>query len=50
MRTALLILGIVLFISGPAAKIYHLDHANNYMIASGLGLVLITAMAFIKKK
>jgi len=50
MRTALLILGIVLFIAGPAAKIYHLDHANNYMIASGLGLIMITAMAFIKKK
>jgi len=50
MRTAVLILGIVLFIAGPAAKIYHLDHANNYMIASGLGLVMITAMAFIKKK
>jgi len=50
MRTALLILGILLFIAGPAAKIYHLNHANTYMIASGLGLVMITAMAFIKKK
>lgn len=50
MRTAILIFGTVLFIAGPAAKIYHLDHANNYMIASGLGLVMITAMAFIKKK
>ncbi|WP_406823673.1 hypothetical protein [Pedobacter sp. KACC 23697] len=50
MRTALLILGMVLFIAGPAAKIYHLDHANNYMIASGLGLVMITSLAFIKKK
>lgn len=50
MRAALLILGIVLFIAGPAAKIYHLDHANHYMIASGLGLVMITVMAFIKKK
>jgi len=50
MRTAILSLGIILFIAGPAAKIYHLDHANNYMIASGLGLVMITALAFIKKK
>ncbi|MGM9475420.1 hypothetical protein ACS5PU_03275 [Pedobacter sp. GSP4] len=50
MRLAILILGIVLFVAGPAAKIYQLDHANNYMIASGLGLVMITAMAFIKKK
>ncbi|WP_316827188.1 hypothetical protein [Pedobacter miscanthi] len=50
MRTAILMLGIVLFIAGPAAKIYHLDHANNYMIASGLGLVMITTLAFIKKK
>lgn len=50
MRNALLILGICLFIAGPAAKIYHLDHANNYMIASGLGLVVITALGFIKKK
>ncbi|MDQ1139896.1 MAG: hypothetical protein ABWZ79_06985 [Pedobacter agri] len=50
MRTALLILGICLFIAGPAAKIYHLDHANSYMIASGLGLVMITALGFIKKK
>ena len=50
MRTAILILGIGLFIAGPAAKIYHLDHANNYMIASGLGLIMITILAFIKKK
>ncbi|WP_158542205.1 hypothetical protein [Pedobacter chinensis] len=50
MRTAILILGIGLFIIGPAAKIYHLDHANSYMIASGLGLVMITVLAFIKKK
>jgi hypothetical protein len=50
MRTAILILGIGLFVAGPVAKIYHFDHANNYMIASGLGLVMITALAFIKKK
>ncbi len=50
MRTALLILGTLLFIAGPAAKIYHFDHANSYMIASGLGLVMITSLAFIKKK
>ncbi|RZL62281.1 MAG: LPXTG cell wall anchor domain-containing protein [Pedobacter sp.] len=50
MRTAILILGICLFISGPAAKIYHLKSGNTYMIASGLGLVMITALAFIKKK
>ncbi|WP_157280172.1 hypothetical protein [Pedobacter borealis] len=50
MRTAILILGISLFIVGPIAKLYHFDHANNYMIASGLGLVMITALAFIKKK
>ncbi|WP_426325474.1 hypothetical protein [Pedobacter sp. R-06] len=50
MRTAILILGISLFIAGPIAKLYHFDHANNYMIASGLGLVMITALAFIKKK
>ncbi len=43
-------MGICLFIAGPAAKIYELDHANNYMIASGLGLVMITALAFIKRK
>ena len=36
--------------AGPIAKLYHLDDANNYMIASGLGLVMITALAFIKKK
>lgn len=50
MKNALLILGVLLFIAGPAAKIYHLDHADNYMIASGLGLVMITVTAFIKKK
>ncbi|MCX2572930.1 hypothetical protein [Pedobacter sandarakinus] len=50
MRFAILILGICLFIAGPAAKIYGLDHANSYMIASALGLVMITALAFIKKK
>ncbi|WP_158544372.1 hypothetical protein [Pedobacter miscanthi] len=50
MRNALLILGILLFIAGPAAKIYHLDYANNYLIASALGLVMITAIGFVKKK
>ncbi|MEH3112750.1 hypothetical protein [Pedobacter terrae] len=50
MRKAIMILGIGLFLAGPIAKIYHLDHANNYMIASGLGLVMITALAFVKKK
>jgi len=50
MRTAILILGVCLFVAGPAAKIYHLEHGDNYMIASGLGLILITTMAFIKKK
>jgi len=50
MRIAVLILGTCLFIAGPAAKIYELDHANSYMIASGLGLVMITALAFIKRK
>jgi len=50
MRTTILIVGICLFMAGPAAKIYELDYANHYMIASGLGLVMITALAFIKKK
>jgi len=50
MRTAILVLGASLFMVGPAAKIYRLDHADYYMIASGLGLVMITAMAFVKKK
>lgn len=50
MRAAILILGVCLFIAGPAAKIYEVDDANSYMIASGLGLVMITALAFIKKK
>lgn len=50
MRTSILILAICLFILGPVAKIYEVDHANNYMIASGLGLVMITVLAFIKKK
>jgi len=50
MRRAILILGICLFIAGPIAKIYHLNHGNSYMIASGLGLIVITAMAFVKKK
>jgi hypothetical protein len=50
MRIAILILAMGLFIAGPVAKLYHLDHADNYMFASGLGLVMITALAFIKKK
>lgn len=45
-----MMLGIGLFLAGPIAKIYHLNHANSYMIASGLGLVMITALALIKKK
>ncbi|WP_316800114.1 hypothetical protein [Pedobacter frigidisoli] len=49
MRTAILILGICLFIAGPAAKVYHLPYGNVYMIASGIGLVLITALGFIRK-
>jgi hypothetical protein len=50
MRIAILILAMALFIAGPVAKLYHLDHTDNYMLASGLGLVMITALAFIKKK
>lgn len=50
MRKAIMMLGIGLFLAGPIAKIYHLNHANSYMIASGLGLVMITALALIKKK
>jgi len=50
MRKVILILGAGLFIAGPVAKIYQLNHANNYMIASGLGLIIITALAFVKKK
>jgi len=50
MRIAIIILGVVLFIIGPIAKINHLEGGNNYMIASGMGLIMITAMAFIKKK
>lgn len=50
MRNAILILAICLFIIGPIAKVNEFDHANNYMIASALGLVMITVLAFIKKK
>ncbi|TCD07080.1 LPXTG cell wall anchor domain-containing protein [Pedobacter frigidisoli] len=50
MRTAIMILAICLFIAGPAAKVYGLDHANIYMIASGIGLLMITGLGFIKKK
>ncbi|MNI31387.1 hypothetical protein D3C87_572070 [compost metagenome] len=49
-RNLIILLAIILFIAGPVAKIYHLNHANNYMIASGLGLIIITALAFVKKK
>lgn len=50
MRKAILIFGIGLFIAGPVAKIYQLNYANNYLIASGLGLIIITVLAFVKQK
>jgi len=50
MRKALLILAIALFLIGPAAKVMHWPNEDKYMIASVAGLVLITIMAFVKKK
>jgi fucose permease len=49
MRSVLLIIAICLFLIGPAAKIYQWNNADKYLLVSGLGLVIITAMAFIKK-
>jgi len=50
MRKALLILAICLFFIGPAAKVLHWPNEDKYMIASIAGLVLITVMAFVKKR
>jgi len=50
MRKALLILAICLFLVGPAAKVLHWPNEDKYMIASVSGLILITVMAFVKKK
>ncbi|MCZ4224557.1 hypothetical protein [Pedobacter rhodius] len=50
MRKLLLILAICLFLIGPAAKVLHWPNEDKYMIASFAGLILITVMAFVKKK
>jgi len=50
MRKVLLILAICLFLIGPAAKVLHWPHEDKYIIASVAGLVLVTIMAFVKKK
>jgi len=50
MRKAFLILAICLFLIGPAAKVLHWPNEDKYMIASVAGLVMITLMAFVKKK
>jgi len=50
MRSVFLILAICLFLIGPAAKVLHWPNEDKYIIASFAGLVLITVMAFVKKK
>jgi len=50
MRRLVLIFAICLFIIGPIAKISHWPHEDKYVIASITGLVLVTVMAFVKKK
>gem|GEM_PF-640026 len=50
MRKGVLITAICLFLIGPAAKVLHWPNEDKYMIASIAGLILITIMAFVKKK
>jgi len=50
MRKVLLVVAISLFLIGPAAKVLHWPNEDKYMIASVVGLILITIMAFVKKK
>jgi len=50
MRRAIIIFAICLFLVGPVAKISHWQNEDRYILASGIGLLLITAMAFVKQK
>ncbi|GAA3969945.1 hypothetical protein GCM10022246_23190 [Pedobacter ginsengiterrae] len=49
-RNILIILAIVLFIAGPAAKVNGLAHSEYYLILSGVGLIILTVFVFKKKK
>jgi len=48
-RNILIILAIILFIAGPAAKVNGLAHSEYYLILSGIGLIILTVIAFKKK-
>jgi hypothetical protein len=48
-RNLLIILAIILFIAGPAAKVNGLAHSDYYLILSGIGLIMLTVIAFKKK-
>jgi len=50
MRKVLLIVAICLFLIGPSAKFLHWPNEDKYIIASIAGLILVTVMAFVKKK
>ncbi|SDE07648.1 hypothetical protein SAMN04488024_11189 [Pedobacter soli] len=48
-RNLIILLAIVLFIAGPAAKVNGLPHSEYYLILSGIGLVILTTFLFKKK-
>jgi glucose dehydrogenase len=48
-KNLIILLAIILFIAGPAAKVNALPHSEYYLILSGIGLVTLTAFLFKKK-
>lgn len=49
-RSFLIVLAVILFIAGPAAKVNGLAHSDYYLILSGLGLIILTFFVFKKMK
>ena len=50
LRKGIIILAMILFIAGPAAKVYDLPYSEYYLILSAMGLITITFFFFKKEK